>query len=165
MTDMAPPVALSEVEWRIDSAPFPKDQGHVARYVPYLNAAIVAQLFDQWVGAYGWQDDYQPGTLNGREVLWCHITVFTDTGTVTKKDVGVPPPGDEADLADKGLVSDAFKRCATLKWGVGRNVYRLPTLWAPCELDSKGRARAPRNILEVLLKQLREQGWKPDGTR
>jgi hypothetical protein len=29
-------------------------------------------------------------------------------------------------------MSDAFKRAA-VKWGIGRYLYRLPNVWAPCE--------------------------------
>lgn len=157
---MAPNVTLADVQWRVDSKPYPKGDHQVARYVPYLDASTVAALFDRWVGPEGWEDTYREGTLNGRPVLWCTITV----NGRSKTDVGVPPGGDEADLADKGLVSDAFKRCACLKWGVGRNVYRLPTLWARCDV-ADGKARAPRGIEDELVDLLRRAGWADDGSR
>ena len=163
---MAPPCPLQDIEWRVDSQPYPSKSGsgHVARYVPYLNSAICAQLLDEWAGPGNWSDRYEPGELNGRPVLWCRITVRFPWGDISKVDVGVPPRGDDADLSDKGLVSDAFKRCATLKWGVGRNVYRLPVLWAACD-EVNGKARAPRGIEHELTKQLLDLGWKPDGSR
>lgn len=165
--NMAPPIPLADVEWRVDSKPYERSSGHVCRYVPYLNAPIVADLFDRWVGPFNWSDSYELASMAGRTVLWCHITVITgmDDPIVTKSDLGVPPAGDDGDLSDKGLVSDAFKRCATLKWGVGRNVYMLPTLWAPCEVGGDGKARPPKDIGQVLIRMLREQGWKDDGTR
>lgn len=150
----APDVRLEEVIWRVDSKPFERDGSHVARYVPYLNAATVARLLDEWVGPDGWSDEYETGTLNGREVLWCHLTV---RGT-TKSDVGVSPGG-ASELADKGLVSDAFKRAGSLKWGAGRNVYTLPTLWAPCRVTRDGKARPAPDVETELVAQLRSRGY------
>jgi len=165
---MPPLVPLADVEWRIDSKPRAArtGSGHVARYVPYLSAPVVAALFDQWVGPFGWEDRYEVGELNGRTVLWCYITCqLGDSPPVTKCDLGVPPSGDDAELSDKGLVSDAFKRAATLKWGVGRNVYRLPTLWAACEVNERQQAWPARGVEEELLDQLHRAGWQDDGTR
>lgn len=160
----APPVPLRDIEWRIDSKPYERDGKQVARYVGYLNAAIIADLFDQWAGPGNWWDSYGPGELNGHPVLWCEITVRFPWGEITKMDIGVAPKG-EADLSDKGMVSDAFKRCACLKWGVGRNIYRVPTLWADCRVDQGGRAWPADSAADILVRKLAAAGWREDGTR
>lgn len=162
---MPPPVPLRDIEWRIDSKPRQsKDGGQVARYVPYIGAARVAQLLDEWAGPGRWWDLYEPGELNGHPVLWCAITVMFPWGTVVRRDVGVPPQGNDPDLSDKGLVSDAFKRCGTLKWGCGRNVYLIPPLTAECAVW-ENRAYPADGVEEVLVRKLLALGWKPDGTR
>jgi hypothetical protein len=39
--------------------------------------------------------------------------------------------------ADKGGISDAFKRAA-VKWGIGRYLYDLKSPWVPCESRESG---------------------------
>ena len=157
----APSVPLDQVEWRVDSEPYERSGRTVCRFVPYLNAPIVARLLDEWVGPDGWSDDYEVGTLGGKEVLWCSLTI----GEVTKRDVGMPSNTE----AQKGQVSDAFKRAACLKWGVGRNVYDLPTLFAVCgareNRNGKKVAFAVDGTLPDLLKQLKARGFDADGGR
>lgn len=164
----APNVPVEDVQWRIDSKGFKSTSsptGWVARYVPYLNAAIIARLLDEWVGPTGWRDMYEPDALAGEPVLWCHLEVRDRSGGwVRKSDVGVAPPpqrGEPSDgLREKGMVSDAFKRAGCLKWGAGRNVYDLPTLWAPCQVRTEqGEGARPTSDLEAnLLAQLRNRG-------
>lgn len=157
----APPVPLEQVEWRVDSEPYERGGRTACRWVPYLNAPIVARLLDEWVGPDGWSDRYEVGSLGGKEVLWCYLTV----GDVTKTDVGMPSNTE----AQKGQVSDAFKRAACLKWGVGRNVYDLPTLWAVCgSRESRNGKRIATEIPETLpdiLDQLRKRGFAAEGGR
>jgi hypothetical protein len=131
----APHVPLDQVEWRVDSKPTDSTAKFSrCRYVPYVNARIVQRLLDEWVGPFGWSDEYQPDTLAGQSGLWCYLTI----NGVTKRDFGVPSNMEAA----KGLVSDAFKRAACLKWGVAWNVYDLPTLWGPCKVSVKNNGEA-----------------------
>lgn len=149
---LAPAATFDEVLWRIDSQPYDRDSsptGYVARWTPYLNATTVADKLDGWVGPLGWSDNFTDGPKPG--TLWCAITI----GEVTKWDLGVSPGG-ESDLADKGLVSDAFKRCAIIKWGIGRNVYRLENVWAPVKTwtgnDGKVRAKEADESVATIKK-------------
>lgn len=148
----APDAPLAAVEWRVDGKP----QGAKARFVPYLNAPTVARLLDQWVGAGNWKDDYEPAVGKG---LWAVVSVRVGDEWVSKKDIGVPSNFE----GEKGQVSDAFKRAACLKWGVGRNVYDLPTLWAPCRVDQKGNAWPTDDTLPHITKQLKALGIEADG--
>lgn len=164
----APLAPLELVEWRIDGTPSQarNGQGMVARFLPYLDAAAVAELLDEWVGPARWRDEYEQVDLAGRSVLWCHLSILDpETGEwVTKTDVGVASTFE----AQKGLVSDSFKRAACLKWGAGRNVYELPNLWAPCRSwTSNGKTQgAPNNeTLPAILKQLNERGYNAEGSR
>lgn len=119
MTGLAPDVPLDKVEWRVQGTP----AGGSVAVVAYLDAPTVARLLDEWVGPFGWSDRYEPVGKEG--TLWCHLSVKDDDGQwVTKQDLGTASSME----ADKGLVSDAFKRVAMRKWGVGRNVFDLPVL-------------------------------------
>lgn len=160
----APKVPLELVEWRVDSAPFDRDGKTVCRYIPYIDAATIAELLDGWVGPGRWSDVYVPGDINGKYVLWCHLSVKFDDEWVTRRDVGLP-----SDMQpEKGCVSDAFKRAACLKYGVGRNVYDLPTLWAVCRVDKKGKA-VPLDqnnaTTNDLIRQLEARGFEASGAR
>lgn len=158
---VAPPAPLELIEWRVDSGPTdPKVKFSRCRYVPYVNARIVQKLLDEWVGPLGWSDTYEPATLGGQAGLWCHLTIHG----VTKTDFGVPSNMESG----KGLVSDAFKRAACLKWGVAGNVYDLPTLWGPCKVstDKNGKAVAwfdPEKTPADLLRQLKGLGFDASG--
>lgn len=158
----APDVPLDDVIWRVDSEPYDRDGRTVCRFVPYIDSRIAARLLDEWVGPERWRDEYEPTTLNGKEALFCHLSVRADDGEwLTKVDVGVAPNNE----AQKGIVSDAFKRVASIKWGAGRNVYDLPTLWAPCDTygsAGKRKARANNETKPSLMRQLERRGITAD---
>lgn len=117
----APAAPWHRVEWRVQGK---VDGGGGVRVVPYLDRPTVADLLDDWVGPLGWRDFFEPTGKQG--VMWCHMEVHHDERGewVRKTDVGTASDME----SDKGLVSDAFKRVAMGQWGVGRNVYDLPTL-------------------------------------
>lgn len=121
---IAPSAPHDDIKWRIEGK---VDGGGGVRVVPYLDATTVSRLLDEWAGPLGWYDRYAPA--EGEKVgLWCFLSVRDDQGEwVTKVDKGMA----SAFQPEKGLVSDAFKRTAMRKWGIGRNVFRLPTLRLP----------------------------------
>lgn len=152
----APDAPMSMVEWR----PQGRASNGRCQWVAYLDAAAVTSLLDQWVGPANWRDSYAP-TDKGN--MWCTVEV-RDPATgewVAKTDVGTPSNME----AVKGLVSDAFKRAATLKWGAGRNVYELPVVWAVCASDSKGNPRPAPNTHQQILEECRRRGFELDGSK
>ena len=151
----APDAPLAEVEWRVDGRP----NGNRCRYVPYLSATTVARLLDEWVGPARWKDDYEQSHLG--KGLWGIVSIQFGDEWVTKKDVGVPSQFE----AEKGTVSDAFKRVACIKWGVGRNVYSLPNVWAPCRVDDKGRAWPTDATLPAIRNELKKLGYEAESGR
>lgn len=157
--ELAPAVGLADIEWRVDGKPIQQGQNARCRFVPYIDAARAAQLLDEWVGPGNWSDNYESGAMEGKTVLWCYLSIKVGDEWVTKRDVGVASNFE----AQKGMVSDAFKRAACLKWGVGRNVYELPTLWAPCRVDSNGKPWPSDGTLPELLRQLKDLGYEPSG--
>lgn len=165
MTDektLAPLVPLADVLWKVDSEPTQGQGSPRARFVPYVNGATVAKLLDEWVGPGNWFDEYELGEVAGRPVLWCILSVRIGDDWVAKRDVGVAPNFQ----AEKGTVSDAFKRVACIKWGVARNVYTLPSLWAPCkvtEKNGKRRAWPSPQTLPALHEELTKLGYDAAG--
>ena len=145
----APDVPVDQISWRIDSEPY---DGR-ARYVPYIDARVAADVLDEWVGPDRWECVYEEVRLLGTDCLWATMTIDFPTGrTVSRRDVGILPGGSDANVKIKGIVSDAFKRAA-VAFGVGRNVYALPTVWATCKVDKRGKARpAPEATAEIAQK-------------
>lgn len=176
----APSAPLDQVQWKVDSRAAGSKRsptGWVARFVPYIDAATVAALLDEWVGASHWWDDYQTVEVPSRDgkvllMQQCQLTIRVPDGAdwreVTKIDVGAPPGGGH-ETGGKGARSDAFKRAATLKWGVGRNVYTLPNVWAPVDVpkaDEPQRCYALRDgtTEDAIRQQLANQGIHDAGT-
>lgn len=157
----APSVPLARVEWRVDGKPTGDASDTRCRFVPYLDARDIAELLDDWVGPANWCDHYEAGVIDGKPAMWCHLSIRVGDEWVTKTDVGVPSNFE----GQKGAVSDAFKRAGCLKWGVGRNVYELPTLWAPCRVDQKGNAWPNERSLGSIRSQLRQAGLDDQGGR
>lgn len=129
MTDFAalsaefPKAAIS---WRAQSVT--KD-GTKAMALAYIDARDVMQRLDDVCGPQGWQDRYEfagPRTI-------CYLSVRIGDEWVTKADGA----GDTAVEAEKGAISDAFKRAA-VKWGIGRYLYDLDAPWVPCETSEYG---------------------------
>lgn len=156
----APNVALKDVKWRIDSEP---KQGR-ARYVPFIDARIAARLMDEWVTPGAWSSEFRTVTITGKEAMLCTVSVWDGDKWVSKQDVGVASSNEP----QKGAVSDALKRCVSVQWGAGRNVYDLPTLFAPCKVIERAGKSAlayPNDqTLPELLRQLKARGFDADGT-
>jgi hypothetical protein len=163
----APDAPLDKVEWRVDGKPMERDGKTMSRFVPYLDAPTVAGLFDEWAGSTGWSDSYRVVDVLGKPALECTIRVVGSDGEtwVAKTDVGVASNFEP----QKGAFSDAFKRCASIKWGVGRNVYDLPTLVAPCRVTKRpgkdDQAWPTGETMPSILKQLKALGFDAEGGR
>lgn len=108
-------------------------QGNRALTVPYLDARDVMNRLDDVLGIGGWCDEYQ--ILPEGSVV-CKLSCEIDGGWVTKADVGSPSEQPYAGDRLKAAFSDALKRAA-VKFGVGRYLYYLPTVW--CDYDANKR--------------------------
>jgi hypothetical protein len=86
------------------------------------------ERLDSEIGADKWQDRYE--VHNGKTI--CYLSIKIGDEWITKADGA----GDTQVEAEKGSISDAFKRAA-VKWGVGRYLYELTAPWVPCESYEK----------------------------
>ena len=116
------------------TAPFPAESvsfkpqtvhGNRALAVPYLDARSIMDRLDEVLGPAGWQDDYEP--LQDGSVK-CTLRLRIGGDWIAKSDVGCR--SDQPDEGDrqKAAFSDALKR-TSVKWGIGRYLYRLPKQW------------------------------------
>lgn len=147
----APDFPYDWIEWRPDGKPTGDGNDRRCRWVAYVDARHVARMLDEWVGPANWANSYDPGPVQG--TMWCSIAI-RDPATgewVSKSDIGKASQFE----AEKGLVSDAFKRAA-VAWGIARNVYALPFVWAACGVDRNGnpiRSKDSARSIERALKQ------------
>lgn len=129
MTDifdqLSAPFDPSEIDWRVGSTNGDKTKGMA---LAYIDARAVMDRLDTVVGPSGWQCRYTMG--EGKTV--CELSVKCGDEWVTKSDGA----GNTDFEAEKGALSDAFKRAA-VRWGIGRYLYSIASPWVPIEAKGK----------------------------
>ena len=119
---LAAPFPEVEVKWKPQVI-----AGSRALAVAYIDARCVQERLDAVLGIFGWKDAYeylQDGTCLCR----LSLRVGPASEWVEKCDVGSPSEQDDPGDRRKAAASDSLKRAA-VKFGVGRYLYRLPTVW------------------------------------
>lgn len=116
---LAAPWERSQIKWRVGSINKAKDK---ALPLAYVDARDVMERLDSAVGVENWQDRYE---FHGNRII-CYLSIRINGEWICKSDGA----GDSAVEAEKGGISDAFKR-AVVKWGVGRELYELKCRWQP----------------------------------
>jgi hypothetical protein len=109
------------ISWRAQSL---NKDGTSAMALAYIDARDVMQRLDEVCGPDGWQCRYPHA---GAKTV-CEIGIFYNQEWLWKADGA----GDSDIEAEKGALSDAFKRAA-VRWGIGRYLYDLASPWVPCE--------------------------------
>lgn len=133
-----PPEAI---HWRAQTL---TQDGSKALALAYLDARDVMDHLDRIAGPENWQDSYEE-TPKGRVI--CTIRLRIGEEWIGKSDGA----GDTAVEGEKGGISDAFKRAA-VKWGIGRYLYDLGNVWAPCDFrEANGKKHW--------------KAWKPEAQR
>lgn len=158
MTDifdrLAAPFDPSEIDWRVGSTNADKTKGMA---LAYIDARAVMDRLDMVVGPAGWQCRYAMG--EGKTV--CELSVKCGNEWVTKSDGA----GNTDFEAEKGALSDAFKRAA-VRWGIGRYLYNLASPWVPIEAKGKSHfiTEAGKKTLDALLRGQKTQSTQPQAT-
>lgn len=118
----------SAISWRAQNV---TKTGEKALALAYIDARDVMERLDEVCGMDGWQCDYPHA--NGKTI--CSIGIKCGDEWVYKADGA----GDTDVEAEKGAISDAFKRAA-VKWGIGRYLYNdaFKNVWVPCESYKSG---------------------------
>lgn len=118
------------INWRCQTLTKNGDKGLA---LAYIDARDVMRRLDEACGPAGWQDRYE---VHGTKTI-CYLSLKIGEEWITKADGA----GDTDVEAEKGSISDAFKRVA-VKWGIGRYLYDVPAPWVPCEtFDAGGKKR------------------------
>ncbi len=105
----------------------------------YVSARAIQDRLDSVFGPGGWQDEYD--CLPSGSVV-CRLRCLIEGTWVTKCDVGSPSEQPDEGDRTKAAFSDALKRAA-VKFGIGRYLYRLPTLWAAYDKDKRRFTASP----------------------
>lgn len=126
--ELAKPFSKGAVHWRAQTI---TNDGRKALALAYIDARHVMERLDAVCGVAGWQCKYSHA--NGKTI--CDLAIKINDEWIWKADGA----GDTQVEAEKGAISDAFKRAA-VKWGIGRYLYELDAVWCPCEVEN-GRFR------------------------
>ena len=147
MSDMfeqlASPFDPSEVDWRVGSTTKDKAKGMA---LAYIDARTVMDRLDTVCGPAGWQNRY---VMEGTKTV-CEIGIKCDGEWVWKSDGA----GDSDIEAEKGALSDAFKRAA-VRWGIGRYLYNLKSPWVALKAfgNSYAIADEAKSELDAILRK------------
>jgi hypothetical protein len=125
--ELAAPFPRKAISWRAQSL---TSNGDKAMALAYIDARDVMNRLDEVLTPGGWQDSYTE-TASGR--VLCTLSVEVQPGVWVSKTDGA---GNTDVEADKGGISDAFKRAA-VKWGIGRYLYDVEAPWVPCSTYEK----------------------------
>lgn len=150
------------------AAPFPKwdvsfrpqgGNGNRCLAVVYINARAVMDRLDAVFGIAGWKDEYF-AMADG--MLKCRLSVKIGDEWISKEDGGKESAQPDKGDRGKSSFSDSLKRCA-VKFGVGRYLYRLKSIWVDYDPQKKKILGDPWNLLppDARPEVKRETGFAP----
>lgn len=116
------PFPQNSLHWRTGATTKDKQKGIA---LAYIDARDAMKRLDDVVGFEGWQCRY---SHSGDGVVICEIGLRLNNEWLWRANGA----GDTQVEAEKGRLSDAFKRAAVM-WGVGRYLYKLPNVWVPID--------------------------------
>lgn len=125
LSKLAAPFPPDRISWRVGPTNREKTKGMA---LAYIDARDVMARLDEVCGIGGWQNDYPHA--NGKTV--CRIGIKIGDEWIWKSDGA----GDSEMEAEKGALSDAFKRAA-VRWGIGRYLYDTASPWVEIEQHGK----------------------------
>ena len=146
------PFPPEKVSWRVGSTTQDKKRGMA---LAYIDARDVMARLDEVCGVAGWQNRYPHA--NGKTV--CEIGIKVADEWIWKANGA----GDSDVEAEKGALSDAFKRAA-VQWGVGRYLYDVDSPWVEIEPAGKSFRIPDRELpkLRAVLSGARVPAPKPE---
>lgn len=131
---LASPFDPSEVDWRVGNVSKKDPERPKGSALAYIDARTVMDRLDTVCGPAGWQNRY---VMEGSKTV-CEIGIKCGDEWVWKADGA----GDSDIEAEKGALSDAFKRAA-VRWGIGRYLYNLKTPWVAMKVIGTTRDGKP----------------------
>lgn len=126
LADLKKPFLPDLISWRVGSTTKDKSKGMA---LAYIDARVVMQRLDDVCGPANWQCDYP----HAAQKTVCRIGIKIGDEWIWKANGA----GDSDIEAEKGALSDAFKRAAVL-WGIGQYLYDLETPWVTLDTKKDG---------------------------
>ena len=136
------------ISWRVGATNKDKTRGIA---LAYIDARDVMQRLDDVCGPENWQCDYPHA--NSKTV--CRIGIRCGEEWIWKANGA----GDTDVEAEKGALSDAFKRAAVL-WGIGQYLYDLDSPWVLLKEQGRSYVIDPSELPR--LRKLLTQGEMPE---
>ena len=133
------PFPPDRISWRVGSVTKDKAKGMA---LAFIDARDVMERLDDVVGPENWQCHYPHA--NGKTV--CRLEIRINGEWIGKEDGA----GDTDFEAEKGALSDAFKRAA-VRWGVGRYLYDVDAPWVALEGEGRRIQASELPKLKALL--------------
>jgi hypothetical protein len=128
------PFDLKKISWRVGATTGDKTKGIA---LAYIDARDVMHRLDEVFGM-----DWQCRYTHAETKTICEIGVWIEDRWIWR----AGGAGDSDIEAEKGALSDAFKRAAVL-FGIGQYLYSLPNTWV--ELEAKGKTHVIKNPPQV----------------
>jgi len=143
---LAAPFPPHLISWRVGATNKEKTKGLA---LAFIDARDVMRRLNEVVGPANWQNDYPHA--NGKTV--CRIGIAIPRPTANYEWVWKSDGAGDSDVeAEKGALSDAFKRAA-VRWGIGLYLYDISSPWVAIESYGKSYKIADSEYpkLEALL--------------
>lgn len=132
------------IRWRVV-----RNMGNgIAQLVGYIDGRTCMELLDE---KGEWSVEHTPILSEGK-LIGVQAAITIDG--VTRSDVGVPSNQDPV----KGAYSDALKRAA-VHFGIGRELYDLPQVYAGFDPETKSPTQKPRFNAETSRWEIDAPGW------
>ncbi len=124
------PFEQSQISWRAQTVTERNGKTY-ALALAYIDQRDVQNRLDAVCGEENWQNKYS----HAGDKTICDIAIKCGNEWIWKADGA----GDTDVEAEKGAMSDAFKRAA-VKWGIGRYLYQdnFKGVWVECEAKKDG---------------------------
>jgi hypothetical protein len=150
LEQLSAPFDPDRVSWRVGATSGDKSKGLA---LAYIDARDVMQRLDEVAGA-GWQCTYPHA---GTKTV-CSIGIKIGDEWIWKSNGA----GDSDVEAEKGALSDAFKRAAVM-WGIGRYLYDVDSPWV--QIEAMGRSFKIKDSEKPKLRAVLVRGHKPAPAR
>jgi len=150
LEQLSAPFDPDRVSWRVGATSGDKSKGLA---LAYIDARDVMQRLDEVAGA-GWQCTYPHA---GTKTV-CSIGIKVGDEWIWKSNGA----GDSDVEAEKGALSDAFKRAAVM-WGIGRYLYDVDSPWV--QIEAMGRSFKIKDSEKPKLRAVLVRGYKPAPTK
>jgi hypothetical protein len=148
LADLKKPFPPDRISWRVGSTTKDKTKGMA---LAYIDARDVQDRLDAVCGPENWQNRFPHA--NGKTV--CEIGLWLQRGNEWEWIWKADGAGDSDVEAEKGALSDAFKRAA-VKWGVGRYLYDLDSPWVELETYEKNGQTFVKGIKQAEYAKLKK---------